>query len=81
MNNAMARSQPKISAIAHRPASAPPPADEAGCFLTFGHNAGIQKVLMQFSAPADRLIFTPAEARMVAQRLTHEADAVDKPPA
>lgn len=47
------------------------------CQIVFGHNVSIQKVLMEFSAAATRLIFSPAEARDVAAKLTLYADLAE----
>ena len=41
----------------------------------FGHNAEVQRVLMQFSAAASRLIFTPEEAEDCAAKLQYYAKA------
>lgn len=52
----------------------PPGIDEQGCQIIFGHNTSVRKVLMQFSVSAERLIFSPEEARDVANKLNHYAD-------
>jgi len=49
--------------------------DGEGCQIIFGHNTNAQKVLMQFSAAASRLIFTPEEAEDVAAKLQYYAKA------
>lgn len=45
------------------------------CEIIYGHNVQTQRVLMQFSRAADRLIFTPEEAEHVARQLLHYAEA------
>lgn len=47
--------------------------DGQSCQIVFGHNISIRKVLMQFGVSADRLIFSPEEARDVASKLIHYA--------
>lgn len=49
--------------------------DGEACQIVFGHNAEAGKVLMQFSAAASRLIFTPDEADDVAAKLQFYAEA------
>lgn len=53
------------------------PPGQAGdpCQIVFGHNVKAQRVLMQFSRSAERLIFTPDEADDVATKLHHYAEA------
>jgi hypothetical protein len=45
------------------------PVDGAACTIVFGHNATVRRVLMQFSVPAERLVFSPEEAEDVAAKL------------
>ncbi len=61
------------------PLLTPPPLgqDGEGCEIIFGSNTEIKKVLMQFSRAADRLIFSPAEARETARQLLLRADLAD----
>ena len=47
------------------------------CTIMFGSNATLRKVLMQFSVTAERLIFSPEEARDVSAKLLHYADVAD----
>jgi len=47
--------------------------DGQPCQILFGHNTEIRKVLMQFGVAAERLIFSPEEARDVASKLNHYA--------
>jgi hypothetical protein len=55
----------------------PPGQDGESCQIVFGHNTEIQKVLMQFSVSASRLVFSPDEARDVASKLKFYADMAD----
>ena len=57
--------------------SVPPAVDGTSCQIIFGHNASVKKVLMQFTAAAERLIFSPEEARDVAVKLMHYADMAE----
>jgi hypothetical protein len=59
------------------PVATPPGIDGLGCQIIYGHNEGIKKVMMQFSVTADRLIFTPEEARDVAKQLLLRADMAE----
>lgn len=60
-----------------QPAPTPLGQDGQSCQIIFGHNTDIRKVLMQFSVAASRLIFSPEEARDVAQKLQHYADMAE----
>lgn len=55
----------------------PPGTDGAPCQIIFGHNVSVKKVLMQFSVTAERLYFSPDEARDVAAKLQHYADMAE----
>jgi cytidine deaminase len=57
--------------------SLPPAVDGAECHIIFGHNVEVRKVLMQFTAAAERLILSPEEARDVATKLVHYADMAE----
>jgi hypothetical protein len=57
--------------------SIPPAIDGQGCQIIFGHNMSTRLMLMQFTAAADRLIFTPEEARDVASKLQNYADLAE----
>lgn len=59
------------------PVKAPLGLEGQGCQIVFGHNVGIRKVLMQFSVLADRLAFSPEDARSVARNLLHYADMAE----
>jgi hypothetical protein len=45
--------------------------------IVFGHNAEIRKVLVQFGATVGSLVFSPEDARDVANKLRHYADMAD----
>ncbi len=64
-------SKKKVGAIPR--IAVPPGIDQQGCQIIFGHNVSIRKVLMQFSVSAERLLFSPEEARDVATKLQHYA--------
>lgn len=51
----------------------PPGMDGQSCQIIFGHNVDARKVLMQFGVMAERLVFSPEEARDVASKLIHYA--------
>lgn len=55
----------------------PPAIDGQACSIIFGHNTSVKKVLMQFTAAAERLFFSPEEARDVAKKLSHYADMAE----
>jgi hypothetical protein len=55
----------------------PPAAEGQDCTITFGSNADVQRVLLQFSVSAERLLFTPADARDVANKLLRYADLAE----
>ena len=65
----------KKKMLERRFAVAPP--QDGPCQIIFGHNTGIQKVLVQFTVAAERLIFSPDEARDVATKLAHYADMAE----
>ena len=70
------RNKSKTKAIGPAPPFPTPRGlDGEGCQIIFGHNTNAQKVLMQFSAAASRLIFTPEEAEDVAAKLQYYAKA------
>lgn len=47
------------------------------CQILFGSNPEVRQVLMQFSVAADRLIFSPEDARAVARQLLVRADLAE----
>lgn len=57
--------------------STPKGVENQNCVIVFGHSTVIKKVLMQFSVSAERLIFSPDEARDVAHKLQQYADLAD----
>ena len=56
------------------PVQTPIGVEGQGCQIIFGHNVEARAVMMQFSAMADRLIFTPEEAHDVASNLIRFAE-------
>ncbi len=50
-----------------------PVTDGDTCIVTFGHNADIRRVLMEFPVVTNRLIFSPDDAENVATQLQYRA--------
>lgn len=60
-----------------RSVAPPPVVNGSPCAIQFGHNTTIRRVLMRFEVQAQELIFTPEEARDVAEKLRQYADLSD----
>ena len=57
------------------PLPTPPGVEGEPCYIVYGHNVAVRKVLMKFSVTASQLVFSPEDAEEVARNLIHYAKA------